>query len=117
MTFPDRVSVFHKLRAAPASDPAPSSLILECIVLSHQHRRVSARTTEDIAIYDYAAARKTEMPQFMLHVLSATWQLQLDETKRARTRIWDLVGQVEALEKETWNRADAVEDLGDAKAK
>jgi len=87
------------------------------MILSHRHRRVSARTVEDIAIYDYRAAKKTEMPPFMHSVLSATWQLQQSEAERARRRIWDLVAQVEALEAGTWNRPDAKEDLGGAGGK
>jgi len=114
MTYPDRISVYHKLRAAPTSNPAPTSLVLDCMILSHSHRRVSARTVDDIAVYDYRAAKKTEMPQFMHSVLSATWQLQELEAERARKRISELGAAVEALEKGTWDRADAVEDLGGA---
>ena len=109
--------MFHKLRARPASSPAPTSLVLDCVILSHRHRRASARTVEDIAIYDYMAGRKTGMPRFMHDVLSATWELQQDEVERARTRIWNLIAAVEALEKETWNKPDAVEDLGGTSSK
>ncbi|KAK7754157.1 hypothetical protein SLS62_003734 [Diatrype stigma] len=112
MTYPDRVSVYHKLRSLPeASD---TSLILDCVILSHKHRRVAARTEEDIVIYDYKGARKTAMPPFVLDVFLETWRLQEEETRRARGRIWELVKEVETLEKETWNREDAVEDLGAA---
>ncbi len=52
------------------------------------------------------------MPGFMQDVLSETWRLQQGETVRARTRIWELVRAVDGLEKETWNREGAVEDLG-----
>ena len=34
--------------------------------------------------------------------------------RRSRDRIGELVREVEALEKETWDRKDAVEDLGSA---
>ena len=117
MVYPDTISVYHKLRETPATDPPPTSLLVESVVLSHRHRRVSARTYEDIVIYDYRAAKKTEMPKFMHDVLSETWRLQQQETERARTRIWELIGTVEALEKDTWNRDDAVEDLGSAGGK
>lgn len=115
MVYPDKISVYHKLRSRPEADPAPSSFMLDCIVLSHQHRRIAARLEEDIVLYDYRAARKTGMPGFMLDVLIETWELQEQETVRARTRIWELIGAVEKLEKETWDRPDAVEDLGSAK--
>ncbi|KAL2017101.1 hypothetical protein VTK56DRAFT_2573 [Thermocarpiscus australiensis] len=116
MVYPDKISVYHKLRARPEGDPAPSSFMLDCIVLSHQHRRISARLEEDVVVYDYRAARKTSMPDFMLDMFDKTWRLQEQETFRARTRIWQLIEAVEELEKETWDRADAVEDLGSAKS-
>lgn len=114
LTYPDRVSVYHRLRYPPSAQPSPSSLILDAAVFSHRHRRVSARVEEDVVIYDYRAARKTEMPAFMRDVLEETFVQQQEETLRARRRIWDLVRGVERLEKETWDRPDAVEDVGGA---
>lgn len=117
LTYPDRVSVYHRLRFPPSSKQQaqqPSSLILDAAVFSHRHRRVSARVEEDVVIYDYRAARKTEMPVFMQDVLEETFEQQTREMVRARARIWELVRGVEGLEKETWDRPDAVEDLGGA---
>jgi hypothetical protein len=101
MVYPDKISVYHKLRAKPEGSPAPSSFFLDCIVLSHQHRRVSCRLEEDIVIYDYKAGGKTSMPGFMVELFDQTWKLQEQEARRARTRIWDLIRAVERLEKET----------------
>ena len=114
MTYPDRVSVYHRLRYPPSRQPSPSSLVLDAVVFSHRHRRVSARVEEDVVIYDYRAARKAEMPAFMRDVLEDTFEQQQAETVRARRRIWDLIGDVERLEKETWDRPGAVEDIGGA---
>lgn len=63
-------------------------------------------------IYDYAAANKTTIPSFVLEVFQDTWRQQEEIAHNARNRIWQLVKDVEALEKETWDREDAVEDLG-----
>lgn len=112
MVYPDRISAYHRLRSLPSA--SDTSLILDCIILSHNHRRLAARTEEDIVVYDYRAARKAPVPSFALHVLRDTWRKQEEETLRARTRIWGLINEVEALEKETWDRADAVEDVGAA---
>lgn len=87
-------------------------MILDCIILSHKHRRIAARTYEDVAIYDYRKAKKTVLPDFMLDVLRDTWQKQEERAAWARERIWGLLKEVESLEKETWDREDAVEDLG-----
>lgn len=54
------------------------------------------------------------MPEFMLNQFEKTWKLQQEETIRARKRIWELIGGVERLERETWDREDAKEDLGSA---
>lgn len=112
MTYPDVISVYHKLRMPPAANPTSTSLFLDCMVLSHQKMRVSARTIEDISIYDYRVARKAEMPSFMRSVLDDVWRQQQNETVRARSRIWELIGAVRQLEKQTWDRPDAVEDVG-----
>jgi hypothetical protein len=114
MTSPDTVSVYHKLRIRP--EASHTSLFLDCIILSHRHRRVAARTAEEVAIYDYRAARKTALPGFALDVFRDTWRRQEEQTEWARKRIWGLLGDVERLEKETWDREDAVEDLGAAAA-
>lgn len=114
MTYPDKVSVYHKLCYPPSSQPSPSSLILNAIILSHKHRRVSARVEEDIVVYDYIAAKKSEVLPFMKDVLEETYHLQNREKIRARKRIWELIRTVEKLEKETWDRPDAIEDVGSA---
>lgn len=69
---------------------------------------------EDIAIYDYKKPGRTEMPNFMRDLFERTFREQEWETARARRRIWQLVDEVEKLEKETWNREDAIEDMGSA---
>ncbi|RWA03670.1 hypothetical protein EKO27_g11432 [Xylaria grammica] len=66
------------------------------------------------AIYDYREARKTTLPGFMLDVLQDTWRAQEARADEARERVWGLLREVEGLEKETWDREDAVEDLGAA---
>ncbi|KAK8062329.1 hypothetical protein PG997_014426 [Apiospora hydei] len=112
VVYPDRISVYHKLRSLPSE--SDTSLILDCMILSHKHRRIAARTEEDVVIYDYREGKKTTMPQFVLQTFRDTWERQEGETRRARLRIQELAREVEALEKETWDREDAVEDLGAA---
>lgn len=68
-------------------------------------------------VYDYRAAAKTGMPQFVLDAFNRTWQLQEQVALEARRRIWELIATVERLEKETWDRPDAVEDMGYATKK
>jgi hypothetical protein len=75
---------------------------------------VAARTEEDVVIYDYTSAKKTTIPPFVLEALQQTWQKQRQEMIGARTRIRDLTEEVQRLEKETWDREDALEDMGSA---
>ncbi|KAI1643059.1 thioesterase-like superfamily-domain-containing protein [Daldinia loculata] len=110
MTYPDTIAAYHKLRSQPSA--TDTSLVLDCIILSHLHRRVAARTEEDIVIYDYGAAQKTSVPPFALGAFQDVWRRQEEETREARQRIWELVKRVEGLEKGTWDRPGAVEDLG-----
>ncbi|KAI1308921.1 thioesterase-like superfamily-domain-containing protein [Xylaria venustula] len=112
MTTPDTISAYHRLRNCP--EETHTSLILDCIILSHRHRRIAARTFEDVAIYDYRKAKKTVLPDFMLGVFRDRWRKQEEQANWARQRIWDLLKEVESLEKETWDRPDAVEDFGAA---
>lgn len=115
ITYPDKVSIYHRLYARP--DESSTSVLMECVILSHRHRRVAATTEEDVVVYDYGAGRKATVPEFARSLLGETWKRQEDEARRARARVWELTAQVEALEKETWDREDAVEDMGSAGGK
>ncbi|KAI2602452.1 thioesterase-like superfamily-domain-containing protein [Hypoxylon sp. NC1633] len=112
MTYPDTISAYHKLRAQPSA--TDTSLVLDCVILSHRHKRVAARTEEDVVVYDYGRARKTPVPAFALDVFRDVWRLQEEQVRAARARIRDLANLVQVLEKEIWDRDDAVEDLGAA---
>ncbi|CAK7269775.1 hypothetical protein SEPCBS119000_003742 [Sporothrix epigloea] len=116
MTYPDSISVYHRLRLSPEETPRATSLLLDCMVLSHSHKRIVARLYEDVSFYDYRKAGKTQVPEFVRVVLTDLWQQQQQEMLRARSRIWELAAAVERIEKQTWDRIDAVEDHGSAAA-
>ncbi|KAL1835531.1 hypothetical protein VTJ49DRAFT_6535 [Mycothermus thermophilus] len=124
LVYPDKISVYHRLSSPPLPEVTnlnqgesqpPSFFTLTSLVLSHNHRRIACRLEEDIVIYDYIRGAKTAMPPFMSRVLEGVWREQERETRRARERVWELVAAVDGLERETWNREGAVEDLGTAK--
>lgn len=98
----------------PISDKDSSSIKLECLILSHRHRRAAAKLQEEMVTYDYRTASKAPVPGFARTVFAETWELQHREQDRARARIAELCRLVDDLEGETWNRADAVEDMGAA---
>lgn len=113
MTWPDHVSIYHKLRAAPQPGRT-DSFILDVLIMSERHQRPAARCVEDIVVYDYRAAQKTPLPPFMQRVLLDTWRQQEEARKVNTARVRQLLDRVRQLEKETWDREGAVEDMGSA---
>lgn len=100
------------------SEPKPDAdhFILDVVILSEVHRRPAARCVEDIVIYDYRAAKKAPLKPFMLEKFKETWQLQEQAKQTYSKRITDLLGRVQDLEKGSWDRPDAVEDVGGSTA-
>lgn len=115
MTWPDHISVFHKLRELPRD--GDSNFVLEVMILSELQQRPAARCEEDIVMYDYKAGRKTSIMPFMMRAFTETWEAQEEARRRAAERIEELEGAVRQLEMDTWDRVDAVEDLGAAGGK
>jgi hypothetical protein len=112
MEWPDRVTVYHKLRSPPPS--AADSFLLDVIMLSELHRRPAARCVEDIVMYDYRSGVRTPLRPFMRKVFNETFQLQEKAKYKYGERVKHLIERVERLEKGSWDRADAKEDLGGA---
>lgn len=110
MTWPDKVSVFHKLRELPTAES--TAFHLDVIIMSERHQRPSARCVEEIVLYDYTAGKKATMKPFVLNVFQELYKLQEKAKTENTARVLDLLKQVEALEKESWDRPDAKEDLG-----
>lgn len=113
MTWPDHITVLHKLRHLPKKED--SSFVLDVVILSELKQRVSARCEEDIVVYDYREGRKIQIPPFVWRAFEETWIEQEKERKRVEERCRWLEGLVGELERETWDREGAVEDLGSTK--
>ena len=112
MAWPDRISVYHKLRAAPTA--STDSFSLDVLILSERHQRPAARCVEDLVLYDYRRGVKTPLRDFMVDKFVETFELQEQSRLRNERRVRDLLQRVQRLEKQTWDRADAVEDMGKA---
>lgn len=110
MKFPDRISVYHKLGVEP--QPVTDAFHFDVLILSELHQRPAARLIEDCVLYDYSKSKKTTFKPFMLEVLRETWRLQ-EEARRSNTeRVHRLLDRVRKLETDSWDREDAVEDMG-----
>lgn len=110
MTWPDRISVYHKLRAAPTT--STDSFILDVLILSEKHQRPAARCEEDIVVYDYRQGSKSPLRGFMVDTFRETFALQEEAKRRNQAATQELLQRVQRLEKSSWDRADAVEDMG-----
>lgn len=114
MTFPDRVTVYHRLASNP--EEVGGAFTLEVLLLSERYRRVTAKCVEDIVVYDYRkAARAAELPAFMREAFVETWELQERERREQGARVGEVLRRVRELERGSWNREGAVEDMGSAR--
>ncbi|THW01097.1 hypothetical protein D6D24_07664 [Aureobasidium pullulans] len=110
MKWPDHISVYHKLASEPTAET--DSFILDVVIMSELQQRPAARCVEDIVVYDYQAGKKAPLLPFMVDAFRKTWKLQ-EEAKRVNSeKVRGLLKEVRALEQETWDREDAVEDMG-----
>lgn len=112
MEWPDRISVYHKLRNLPSGET--DSFILDVVILSHKHQRPAARCIEDIVVYDYRARRKTNLRPYMADAFVETFELQEREKKTCLDEVRSLQSKVRELEVASWDRSDAKEDFGSA---
>ncbi|KAI9646136.1 hypothetical protein NHQ30_005576 [Ciborinia camelliae] len=112
MTWPDHISVYHKLSHLPSDKDA--SFNLDVIIVSELHQRVAARCAEDIVTYDYRKGRKELLQPWLLDAFAKTWEEQNAAMTSALKKIEDIEEKVRKLEIDTWDRADAVEDMGTA---
>ena len=112
MTWPDHVSVYHKLAQQPGDET--DSFVLDVLILSERHQRPAARCFEDIVVYDYKQGQKAPLRPFMVDAFRETWRLQEEAKKANSAKVKSLLDKVRQLEKDSWDRADAKEDLGSA---
>ena len=112
MTWPDRVSVYHRLRSPP-SQPL-DNLNLDVMMVSERHQRIVARCTEDVVIYDYMRGVRASLEAFMVDQLHDLWSRQERTLHDTTRQIESLLAKVESLEQDSWKRQDAIEDTGAA---
>ncbi|EGC41350.1 conserved hypothetical protein [Histoplasma capsulatum var. duboisii H88] len=118
MTAPDKISVYHKLAYPPPAPSSPassaySSFQLDVLILSEAHQRPAARCHEDIVAYDYQLGRKAKMlPPFMMDQFRTLWELQEASKRTWGVKVKEIEARVRRLETASWDRPDAVEDMG-----
>lgn len=117
MTWPDHISVYHKITSIPSARSVSSvdSLHLDVLIVSELHQRIAATCEETIVTYDYEEGKKAELQPWLLDAFSKTLEEQNAAMATALKKIEAIEEKVRKLEISTWDRADAVEDMGAAK--
>jgi len=110
MTWPDHITVLHKLAKLPSK--GDENFTLDVVIISELHQRASARCFEDVVIYNYQKGRKEAIPPWMLEAFEKTWEEQKAEELKVRERVNEVDGLIKTLEDDTWARDGAVEDCG-----
>ena len=114
MKWPDKVTVYQKLVSDP-SRSSDSAIALEVMILSEARQRPAARCHEDSVMYDYRLARKAPaLPPFVMGQFKVMWDLQEQAKRTWQQQILEVEKGVRKLELESWDREDAVEDMGSA---
>ena len=112
MTWPDKISVYHKLRSRP--NESTSSMLLDVMILSEFKQRPAARCLEDVVVYDYRSAKKSSLPSFMLDQFAQTFDLQEKAKRDSQAKVSMIEDDVRSLETSSWDRPDAKENFGNA---
>ncbi|RPB16340.1 hypothetical protein P167DRAFT_570578 [Morchella conica CCBAS932] len=105
--WPDKVTVYHKL-----GDVSTTSFTLDVIIISEKHQRPAARCHEDIVVYNYQPADKTQLPgkahipDFMKVQFDETLRLQKEAKEDALENIRDISKRVEGLEMRVLGRQE-----------
>ena len=110
MTWPDCISVYHKIREEPES--SADSFTLDVMIVSEKHQRPAARCVEDIVFYDYKKGKKAALPSFAIEQFRQTFTLQEATRLRSLQKAQGLEERVRTLEQTSWDRVDAKEDFG-----
>ncbi|KAL9006004.1 MAG: hypothetical protein Q9188_001238 [Gyalolechia gomerana] len=96
MSWPDWISVYHKLRSPPSD--ASDSFTLDVLILSEKHQRAAARCVEDIVLYDYRRGQKVLIRPFTFEQFSKSWQAQEEAKRKNEAKVEELLERVRRLE-------------------
>ncbi|KAM3556395.1 hypothetical protein MY1884_005080 [Beauveria asiatica] len=96
MTFPDQVTVLHKLVTKP--DDTSDTILMEAVAYSHKHKRPAARFFEDIAVYDYRAAAKAPLKPFMVKEMQVMYELQEQRRQQTEEKVQEMLQSLQELQ-------------------
>lgn len=112
MSWPDPISVHQNVYSSPSA--TSNSIQIGVLVLSDRHQRPAARWVEDLVFNNYVDGRKSELKSSMFIALQDAWVAQEKHRTQCEKRIHELIIRLKKLEKASWDREGAQEDMGDA---
>ncbi|MCJ1391181.1 hypothetical protein MMC18_004043 [Xylographa bjoerkii] len=112
LAFPNHFTIYHRLTEPVSESASPTKLLLSSLLLSTAVQRPSARIQEEIVIFDYRAQKSARLPEHMQTMLRVRWEEQEQTKTMWENRAKQLEEMVGRLEKESWDRQGAVEDVG-----
>lgn len=95
MTFPDQVTVLHKLVTKP--DNSSDKILMEAVAYSHKYKRPAARFFEDIAVYDYKAGKKAPLKPFMVDEMQVMYELQDQRRQQTERQVQEILRSLAEL--------------------
>ncbi|MCJ1437387.1 hypothetical protein MMC27_006774 [Xylographa pallens] len=112
LAFPNHFTIYHRLTEHVSESASPTRLLLSSLLLSSAAQRPAARIQEEIVIFDYRTQKSARLPEHMQDMLRVRWEEQEQTKTMWENRVKQVEEMVEGLEKESWNREGAVEDMG-----
>ncbi|KJZ78679.1 hypothetical protein HIM_02070 [Hirsutella minnesotensis 3608] len=85
ITYPDNVTVLHKLSKNP--EYGSDSIDLEAVIFSERHKRPAARCFEDIVVFDYRTAKRAPLADFMVDRLREVYKMQQENREQIEKRL------------------------------
>lgn len=98
MTYPDNVTVMHRLVQRP--DYHSDRLFFDVIIYSERHQRAAAKCFEDVAVYDYRAGKKSPLQAHVVDELREIYDLQERSRQDVEEKVTELHAYIERAEAE-----------------
>ncbi|KAI8714066.1 hypothetical protein NCS52_01125900 [Fusarium sp. LHS14.1] len=109
LTYPDRVSVFHKIVKPP--EPGLDNMVLEALIVSENHYRVAARVVEDLVIYDHVKGKNSIFKHNQIRDLTRLFRRQMLSREVADKEIDEWMDRLTDLEMKVQIKGGRLRDI------
>ncbi|CAI4212842.1 unnamed protein product [Parascedosporium putredinis] len=109
-------TILNKIPTSWKANDGPGGIVLQSVVFSQASRRPVAAVHALLRLKGQDGRALDQWVEENTEVLSKMLREIEDGERRGREEVEEVENGVDALERDTWNRPDAVEDMGTAKA-